>query len=128
MKNVFAALAMGLLAAPAMAEEVTLNDQEIKDLLTGATIKGIHYGVETRQYFADSGLTLWIKEGDAKPAEARYKVEDGKYCSSWTGLWNEEDYGCFSIAHDKEQNIYYFLQDNFRAPFVMNSGFDLNFN
>ena len=73
-------------------------------------------------------LTLWIKSGDEKPSEARYKIENDQYCSSWTGLWNEEDYGCFNIAHDEEQNIYYFLGDDFRAPFVINSGFELNFD
>jgi len=111
-----------------LAEEKALTNEEITSLLSGATIKGIHFGVETRQYyFSETGLTLWIKEGDEKPSEARYKIEADQYCSSWTGLWSEEEWGCFDILHDEEQNIYYFTGDDFRAPFVINSQFDLNF-
>jgi|GEM_PF-2974012 len=129
MRLLFAGIAATLLWMPdtALAEEEALDNEEIKSLLIGATIKGIHYGVETRQYFSESGLTLWIKEGDEKPSEARYKIEADQYCSSWTGLWNEEEWGCFDILHDNEQNIYYFTGDNFRAPFVINSEFDLGF-
>ena len=121
--------AVVLLGMPgmALAEEKALDSEGIKSLLTGSTIKGIHFGVETRQYFSESGLTLWIKEGDDKPSEARYKIEAGQYCSSWTGLWNEEEWGCFEIVHDEEQNIYYFIGDDFRAPFVINDKFDLSF-
>ena len=121
-----AAVLLGM-SGTVLAEEKALDSEGIKSLLTGATIKGIHYGVETRQYFSESGLTLWIKEGDDKPSEARYKIEADQYCSSWTGLWNEEEWGCFEILHDGEQNIYYFIGDNFRAPFVINDKFDLSF-
>jgi len=121
------ALAAMYFATPLLAAEKQLSGDEISELLSGATIKGIHYGVETRQYFSESGLTLWIKSGDEKPSEARYKIENDQYCSSWSGLWSKEEYGCFNIAHDEVQNIYYFLGDDFRAPFVINDGFDLNF-
>lgn len=127
-KRIVLSLVTSLLCTPLLAAEKKLTTQQITELLSGSTIKGIHYGVETRQYFSESGLTLWIKSGDEKPSEARYKIENDQYCSSWTGLWNEEDYGCFNIAHDEEQNIYYFLGDDFRAPFVINSGFELNFD
>jgi len=124
-------LTLGLMAlcftTPLLAAEKQLSGDEISKLLSGATIKGIHYGVETRQYFSESGLTLWIKSGDEKPSEARYKIENDQYCSSWSGLWNKEEYGCFNIAHDEAQNIYYFLGDDFRAPFVINDGFELTF-
>ncbi|MGI9485401.1 MAG: hypothetical protein ACR2RF_05875, partial [Geminicoccaceae bacterium] len=98
-RNVISLLLAGVAAAAlwipgtVLAEEKALDSEEIKSLLSGATIKGIHYGVETRQYFSESGLTLWIKEGDDKPSEARYKIEADQYCSSWTGLWNEEEWG-----------------------------------
>lgn len=128
MKNTPILLALLLLTTPLSAAETRLDTKAVTALLSGATIKGVHYGVETRQYFSESGLTLWIKEGDEKPSEARYKIEDGKYCSSWTGLWSEEDYNCFTIAHDEGQNIYYFLADDFRAPFVINKGFTLDFD
>ena len=135
MKALYSAIILALWAVPACAAEVKskpsdqerlLDNSEVETLLKGTTIKGIHYGKETRQYFSESGLTLWIKDGDDKPSEARYKVEDGQYCSSWTGLWNKEDYGCFNIAYDKEQDLYYFLKEDFRAPFIINEGFQLN--
>lgn len=128
MKKLPILITAALLSAPAFSAETQLNSQQITDLLSGATVKGIHFGVETRQYFSESGLTLWIKSDDEKPSEARYKVENDQYCSSWTGLWNEEEYGCFNIAHDEAQNIYYFLADDFRAPFVVNDGFELHFD
>lgn len=134
MKMFTTIIAITLLATPACAaesatsQETKLTQEQVKELLVGATIKGVHYGKETRQYFSESGLTLWIKEGDEKPSEARYKIEKGQYCSSWTGLWNEEEYGCFDIAHDKEQDIYYFLKTNFRAPFILNDGFEIDIN
>ena len=127
MKKLTLALIASTFTTPLIAAEKQLSGDEITALLSGATIKGIHYGVETRQYFSESGLTLWIKSDDEKPSEARYKIENDQYCSSWTGLWSEEKYGCFNIAHDEEQNIYYFLGDDFRAPFVVNDGFELNF-
>ncbi|KZK75681.1 hypothetical protein PsAD46_05589 [Pseudovibrio sp. Ad46] len=128
MKKVILGLAIAACATPVLADEVTLNNTQITELLTGSTIKGIHFAAETRQYFSESGLTLWIKEGDAKPSEARYKIENNQYCSSWTGLWSKEEYGCFNITHDKEQGIYYFINEDFRAPFILNNKFQLTFD
>lgn len=128
MKKLTLPLTTLLLCAPLFAAEKQLNSEQISALLSGSTIKGIHFGVETRQYFSESGLTLWIKSDDEKPSEARYKIENDQYCSSWTGLWAEEKYGCFNIAHDEEQNIYYFLAEDFRAPFIINKGFELHFD
>ncbi|MDA3858315.1 MAG: hypothetical protein PF480_08800 [Roseovarius sp.] len=117
-----------VISGPLLAEEVPLDTAQIQTLLAGKSIKGVHYGVETRQYFSESGLTLWIKSDDTKPSEARYKIENKQYCSSWTGLWSEEEYGCFKVHHDEEQNIHYFISDSFRAPFVVGSKFDLSFD
>ncbi len=128
MKRLTLPLTTLLLCTPLFAAEKQLNSEQISALLSGSTIKGIHFGVETRQYFSESGLTLWIKSDDEKPSEARYKIENDQYCSSWTGLWAEEKYGCFNIAHDEEQNIYYFLAEDFRAPFIINNGFELHFD
>ena len=128
MKKLSLAFAVIFATSPLFAAEKQLSGDEITALLSGSTIKGIHFGSETRQYFSESGLTLWIKAGDEKPSEARYKIENNQYCSSWTGLWSEEDYGCFNIAHDEAQDIYYFLSDDFRAPFIVNDGFELHFS
>lgn len=116
------------LGQTAHAEETPLNTAEITELMVGKTVEGIHFGAHTRQYFAPSGLTLWIKSGDATPSEARYKVENDQYCSSWTGLWNEPEWGCFAVHHDKDQGLYYFIADGFRAPFIVGSSFSLNPN
>ncbi len=128
MKKLFLTIAAILTSTPLLAAEVKLDEDKISELLSGSTIKGIHFGVETRQYFSESGLTLWIKSDDEKPSEARYKIENDQYCSSWTGLWNKEKYGCFDIVHDEDQNIYYFLAEDFRAPFIISNKFDLNFD
>lgn len=117
-----------LTCTAASATEQPLSTAEISDLLTGKTIEGLHFESHTRQYFSASGLTLWIKQGDAAPSEARYKIEGGKYCSSWFGLWNTPEWGCFSILKDREQGLYYFHSENFRAPFIIGKGFDLSFD
>jgi len=133
MKYIFTAVLLISISSSACAQETSeqkstetkLTTTQIKELIEGKTTKGLHYGVETRQYFSKSGLTLWIKEGDETPSEAKYKIENDQYCSSWTGLWAETDYGCFNITFDKEQNVHYFIKENFRAPFIINDGFDL---
>ncbi|MBO9398979.1 hypothetical protein J7400_20070 [Shimia sp. R9_2] len=110
----------------ALAEEKALSTAQIEELLVGNTVEGIHFGAHTRQYFSQSGLTLWIKSGDAAPSEARYKIEDNAYCSSWTGLWSEPEWGCFAIHYDEAQGLYYYIAENFRAPFVVGSAFSLD--
>ena len=128
MKRIVTVVALCCLGHAAMAEEKPLNTQEIEELLVGKTVQGIHFGAQTRQYFSESGLTLWIKNGDAAPSEARYKIEDNRYCSSWSGLWTEPQWGCFSIHHDAEQGLYYYISEGFRAPFIVGEAFSLEFN
>ena len=72
MRKLTLATAILFFCTPLVAAEKKLSNDQISALLTGATIKGIHFGVETRQYFSESGLTLWIKSDDEKPSEARY--------------------------------------------------------
>ncbi|KIC36102.1 hypothetical protein RA27_22440 [Ruegeria sp. ANG-R] len=126
MKLIIILVAVGLAGQAARAEETTLTTEEISELLVGHTVEGIHFGAHTRQYFAESGLTLWIKSGDAVPSEARYKIENNQYCSSWTGLWNEPDWGCFAVHHDQEQGLYYYVSEGFRAPFIVGEAFSLH--
>ena len=115
-------------ASTAMAKEQPLNDQQIQQLLSEQTIKGLHYKKETRQYFAKSGLTLWISDGDKQPAEGRWKVENSQYCSSWNGLFNTPKWNCYQVSFDEAQGLHYFLGEYFRAPFVINAQFELNFD
>ena len=126
MKWTIALTLFALSGHAAIADETALTTAQINDLLVGKTVEGIHFGTHTRQYFSESGLTLWIKSGDAAPSEARYKIEDNQYCSSWSGLWDEPEWGCFSIHHDEDQGLYYYIADGFRAPFVVGSAFSLD--
>lgn len=104
------------------AEETRLSTSEIDELINGKTINGVHYGKRTIQYFSKSGLTLWIGQGDELPSEGQWKAENNQYCSNFGSDW-----GCFDIVLDKEQNIHYFIGENFRAPFVVADGFGLSF-
>ncbi|MCH9705388.1 MAG: hypothetical protein K0U15_04600 [Proteobacteria bacterium] len=105
--------ALLLVATPAVAAEKNLSDAEIKSLLNGKSIAGVHYASRTLQYFSESGLTLWIKDGDAKPSEGQWKVENNSYCSNFGSDW-----GCYKVVLDEEQQIYYFIKEGFRAPFI----------
>ena len=104
------------------AEEISLKTSEIDALISGKTINGVHYGKKTIQYFSESGLTLWIGQGDALPSEGQWKVENDQYCSNFGSDW-----GCLNIVLDKAQNIHYFIGEDFRAPFVVSTDFNLNF-
>ncbi len=102
----------------ASAAEVSLNTNEIETLLNGNTAHGVHFKARTTQYFSNSGLTLWIKDGDASPSEGKWQAKNDKYCSDFGG--GEK---CYQVAEDKEQGIYYFLSDGFRAPFIVKPGY-----
>ncbi|MRI32429.1 hypothetical protein EOPP23_05450 [Endozoicomonas sp. OPT23] len=104
------------------AAEVELNSSEIKQLLNGNTINGVHYQKKTVQYFSESGLTLWAGEGDKKPSEGQWKVENNEYCSDFGGGW-----GCYKIVVDAKQGVHYFIGEDFRAPFVSKQGYHFQF-
>ncbi|WP_261843130.1 hypothetical protein [Aliamphritea ceti] len=107
-----------MLAATANAAETELNTQQIETLLKGNSAAGVHFAGRTTQYFSESGLTLWMKEGDAKPSEGKWKAENNKYCSDFGSGW-----GCYKIINDEAQQIYYFMKDDFRAPFIVKPGY-----
>lgn len=119
MKYLYAPLALLLIqVTPAQAKEVPLSGDKIIELLSNNSVMGLHYGTETRQYFSETGLTLWMKEDDARPSEGRWKVESDQYCASWDGNW-----GCFQVLHDDVQGLYYFYRRDYRAPFVPTDAF-----
>lgn len=103
------------------AAEVPLKSTQIDDLLKGNSINGVHYQKKTVQYFSESGLTLWMGSGDAKPSEGKWKVDNDKYCSDFGSGWN-----CFQVMNDEKQQVYYFIGADFRAPFVVQRGYDLS--
>ena len=107
-----------LLPLSVQAAESELDTQQIKNLLTGNTLYGVHYQKRTVQFFSESGLTLWGGEGDKTPSEGKWKAESGEYCSDFGGGW-----GCYKIVKDDDQGVYYFLGKNFRAPFVVKKGY-----
>ncbi len=109
-----------MLAGSVHATETELNTEQITALLKGHSVAGVHYGGKTSQYFSESGLTLWMKEGDAKPSEGKWKAENNSYCSDFGSGW-----GCYRVVNDEAQGIYYFIKGDFRAPFVMQAGYKL---
>lgn len=118
-----AAVALAFGAGSALADERALNGAEIAALFSGKTITGIHHGRQTRQYFAQSGLTLWASDKDATVSEGRWEVQGDSYCSAWNGLWSQPEWGCLAIHADEAQGLYYFIGDDFRAPFVPGGAF-----
>ncbi|WP_281648639.1 hypothetical protein [Parendozoicomonas sp. Alg238-R29] len=125
MKKVFIvpiALTSLLMSLPASASEAALSTAEIDKLMSGNSIAGVHYQKKTVQYFSKSGLTLWMSEGDALPAEGQWKAEDNQYCSDFGGGW-----GCYKVVNDKDQGIHYFLKGGFRAPFIVKKGYIFSF-
>ncbi len=122
MKMLFTTLIVLSFSAPLTADEISLSGEEIETLISGKTINGVHFGKKTIQYFSESGLTLWIGQGDELPSEGKWKVDNNQYCSNFGSDWS-----CFNIAHDKAQNIHYFVNEGFRAPFVVASSFSLEF-
>ena len=126
-KTLVAAVLAAALPSYVSAGEIALSSAEISKLFTGNSAQGLHHEKHTRQYFSKSGLTLWTQQGDVQPSEGRWKAENDSYCSTWTGLWNEENWSCYAIMHDEEQGLYYFTGENFRVPFIVKEGHSLSF-
>lgn len=120
--KIISALTLSILALSIHAKEVDLTTKEIKTALEANSISGVHYQQKTVQYFSKSGLTLWMKDGDKAPSEGQWKVENNQYCSNFGSGW-----GCYRVVSDEAQGVYYFLKDDFRAPFIVQSGFDISF-
>lgn len=118
--NIICALLLSSSALAASADEVDLTTDQIKVILEGNSIFGVHYEQKTVQYFSRSGLTLWMKDGDEAPVEGAWKSENNQYCSDFGSGW-----GCYRVVNDLDQGIHYFLKEGFRAPFVIHSGFDI---
>ncbi len=104
------------------ASETELSTESIEKILKENSISGVHYQQKTVQYFSKSGLTLWMKDGDKAPSEGQWKVENNQYCSNFGSGW-----GCYKVVNDEAQGIHYFIAKDFRAPFIMQKGFNLSF-
>lgn len=120
-RHIFSALILSTLTFSSFASELDLTTKDIQTALTGNSISGVHYGQKTVQYFSKSGLTLWMKDGDKAPSEGQWKVENNQYCSNFGSGW-----GCYRVVNDKAQGIHYFLKEDFRAPFIVQTGFDIS--
>lgn len=107
-------------AGSAAAAEKSLTGPEIRELLADKTAHGVHYGKRTTQYFSSDETTSWKGEGDEKSSDGEWKTEAEKYCSRFPNYGNK--WGCYEIVLDEAQEIYYFLGDNFRAPFIVKDG------
>lgn len=121
-RRIFYFIAAALLSAAgvAAAAEKPLSGAEIRELLAGNTAHGVHYGKRTSQYFSAAGKTLWKGEGDEKPSAGEWKTKAQQYCSRFADYGNQ--WGCYDIVLDEAQGIYYFLGENFRAPFIIQDG------
>ncbi|MEH6443722.1 MAG: hypothetical protein V7784_07485 [Oceanospirillaceae bacterium] len=120
--SILSTLLLSALTFTVNASEVDLTSKEIKKAFTGNSISGVHYKQKTVQYFSKSGLTLWMKADDKAPAEGQWKVENNQYCSDFGSGW-----GCYKVVSDGAQGIYYFIGKDFRAPFIVQTGYNFSF-
>ena len=117
MKKIIAVALLGATFS-VLAKEVPVNSPELDLLFSNNTFHGVHYGKKTVQYFSDSGATWWMSSGDVKPSEGTWRIKNSQYCSNFG---NEES--CYDVVHDNSQDIYYFLKDEFRVPFIPREGY-----
>ncbi|WP_299622002.1 hypothetical protein [Pelagibius sp.] len=128
MRRIACALVAGLtvfasLPFPALADE-KLTAAEIRTLLDGRTALGNWRGTDTRQYFATSGLTVYLEKGGI-PDEGKWRVDEAKnqYCSWWQrGGWS-----CYDVETDGATHYWVSPGSDYRSPFTMTDGRQMGF-
>jgi hypothetical protein len=91
-----AALALCLLALPAIAAPKPLGTDDIRALLTGNTVHGTWAGKEYFSYFDANGWTTYVEPG--KPSsQGRWQAAADKYCSKWAEMGSET---CYPLEMD----------------------------
>jgi hypothetical protein len=91
-----AALALCLLALPAIAAPKPLGTDDIRALLTGNTVHGTWAGKEYFSYFEANGWTTYVEPG--KPStQGRWQAVADKYCSKWGEMGSET---CYALEMD----------------------------
>lgn len=85
---------LALLHAPAGAEDRKLSADEIEQVLAGNTIEGLWAGRPYKQYFSETGNTIYAEDG-RQPSKGRWKADPDKeaYCS-W---WEMSGWSCYEV-------------------------------
>ena len=85
---------LSFLCTPAQAEDRKLTAAEIEQTLSGNTIEGLWAGRAYKQYFSETGNTLYAEEG-RQPSKGRWKADPEKqaYCS-W---WEMSGWSCYEV-------------------------------
>lgn len=105
-----ALLAIGL---PALAEERKLSGAEIKQALSGHTLKGESDSGEWTQDFDPSGRTTYSQGNSNSPGI--WQVKGDQYCSSWPPNPN---LSCYDVTKDGN-TITFISTGGGRAPAVI---------
>lgn len=82
MKKLLLAALLAVLPLSVFAQERPLNDEEIRQALTGNTLFGTWNDREWKGFYAANGVTYYQEKGE-KPTKGRWRAQDNKYCSVW---------------------------------------------
>ncbi len=89
-----ACVVVAFLSAPVGAEDRKLTAAEIEQVLAGNTIEGLWAGRPYKQYFSETGKTIYVEEG-RQPSMGRWQADAEKeaYCS-W---WEMSGWSCYEV-------------------------------
>lgn len=88
-------LALGFASLPALAEERKLAGPEIRQLLSGHTLKGSSDGGDWTQDFDPAGRTTYSQGNSNSPGT--WEVRGDQYCSTWPPNPNRS---CYDVTMD----------------------------
>lgn len=119
-----AALAVFTLQPADGSANEKLTAEEIQKLLDGRTALGNWRGTDTRQYFASTGLTIYLPKGGV-PDQGKWKVDEAKdqYCS-W---WERGGWACYDVETDGTTYYWVTPGNDYRSPFTMTDGQKMDF-
>ena len=92
------ALGLAALAGPAAAAERLLKGPEIEALLANVTAVGRNDHGEWRQYFEDTGYTLYVAGAEPR-SPGQWAVRGDKYCSLWPP---SDHWSCYAVSGDPD--------------------------
>lgn len=98
MKRLLLAAILALIALPAMAGEVRLDNDEILEAITDKT--AIYTGGEIFQYFDPNGRTPYWDRGNL--THGTWSANGNKYCSIWPP---SNAVSCYEVYRDDENQI-----------------------
>ena len=103
--------------APAQAGVIQLTAAQIDELLRGNTITGTWSGSAYTQYFAESGMTVYLPEG-GRPDQGRWRTnaETDRY-ESW---WRMSDWSGYRVMMTNDG--YAWVNGEALEPFTVQAG------